>query len=67
MINKDIYEGVDLIQTENNKKYLGDIVTNDGENNKDIEARENRGRGITKDLLANVKRHIESNLKHSCT
>ena len=30
LINKDIYEGEELILTEHNEKYLGDIVTDDG-------------------------------------
>ena len=51
---KDIYEGEDVMNTEDSEKYLGDIITNNGKNDKNIKARENRGRGITKDLLATI-------------
>ena len=54
LTQKDIFEGEDLMQTEDNEKYLGDIVTNNGKNLKNIKARENRGRGISKDLLATL-------------
>ena len=31
---KDIFEGEDVMQTEEKEKYLGDIITNDGTNRK---------------------------------
>ena len=39
------------MHNEDNEKYLGDIVTNDGKNKKNIRARVNKGRGIANDLL----------------
>ena len=44
---KDIYEGEDIMQKEESEKYLGDIVTNDGKNEKNIKARLNKIRGMT--------------------
>ena len=54
MTKKDIFEGEDIIQIEDSEKYLGDIVTNNGKNDKNIKSRENRGRGITGYLLATL-------------
>ena len=51
---KDIYLGEDLMKTEESEKYLGDIVTDDGKNEKNIKSRENKGRGIAKDLIATL-------------
>ena len=51
---KYIFEGENLIQIEDSEKYLGDIVTNNGKNDKNIKFRENRGRGISRDLLATL-------------
>ena len=42
------------MQIEQSDKYLGDIVTNNGRNDKNIKFRENRGRGISTDLLATL-------------
>ena len=51
---KTIYKGEDVIHTEDSEKYLDDIITNNGKNDKNIKSRENRGRGITKDFLATI-------------
>ena len=51
---KDIYEGEDVLDIEMSEKYLGDIISNDGQNTKNITARVNRGRGISNDLNATL-------------
>ena len=57
---KDIYEGDDLIKIEEHEKYLGDIVSRDGKNTKNITARVNRGRGIVRDLNATLVEMLAS-------
>ena len=51
---KDIYEGEDVLQIKQSEKYLGDIISDDGKNTQNIQARVNRGRGIAKDLNATI-------------
>ena len=42
------FEGPENIEESKNKKYLGDIIWNDGNNTKNIENRQNKGRGASK-------------------
>ena len=42
------------MQNEDSEKYLGDIVTNDGKNQKNIRATLNKGRAIANDLLSTL-------------
>ena len=42
----DEYSGLHKIAEVNQEKYLGDILSNDGKNSKNIAARKNRGIGI---------------------
>ena len=42
------------MKTEEREKNLGDIITTSGKNYQNIKARQNRGRGIRKDLLRSL-------------
>ena len=47
----DIYLGKVEMEDTEEEKYLGDIISNDGRNLKDIKARVNKGKGIVKRIL----------------
>ena len=53
------------MQTEEKEKYLGDIITNDGKNDKNIKSRENKGRGIARDLIATLVEMIAGAHHHT--
>ena len=53
------------MQTEEKEKYLGDIITNDGTNRKNIASRENRGRGIARDLIATLVEMLAGEQHHT--
>ena len=40
---EDTYEGPDKVETTDSEKYLGDIISSDGKNTKNIQNRENKG------------------------
>ena len=43
---EDEYSGMHLMKSANQEKYLGDIISKDGKNTKNVAARKNRGTGI---------------------
>ena len=43
---EDEYTGMFEMNTVEQEKYLGDIISNDGKNTKNITARKNRGTGV---------------------
>ena len=62
---KDILEGEDHMETVESEKYLGDIITDDGKNDKNIRARENKGWGIAKDLIATLVEMLAGTNHHT--
>ena len=48
---EDEYEGLVNMETVQHEKYLGDILTNDGKNTRNIAARKNRGIGVVNQIL----------------
>ena len=50
-IIEDICVGKVEMENSEEEKYLGDVVTKDGKNLKNIQARVNKGRGIVKRIL----------------
>ena len=51
-ILKDTYEGDKILETSLGERYLGDIISQDGKNGKNITHRRNRGLGIANDINA---------------
>ena len=49
---EDAYEGDMLLETSLGERYLGDIISQDGKNDKNITQRRNRGLGIVNDIHA---------------
>ena len=47
---EDVYDGVHNIDDEDNQRYLGDIIGNDGKNDLNIKARVSKGIGIIKQI-----------------
>ena len=43
----------------------GDVITNDGTNRKNIASRENRGRGIARDLIATLVEMLAGEQHHT--
>ena len=50
-ITEDICVGKVMMEESEEEKYLGDIITKDGKNLKNIQARVNKGKGIVKRIL----------------
>ena len=48
---EDIYEGEEVMEDKESEKYLGDVISKDGRNLKNIQARVNKGKGIVKKIL----------------
>ena len=48
---KDVFAGEEVVEETLDEKYLGDIISHDGRNSKNIKARINKGRGIVKKIL----------------
>jgi hypothetical protein len=48
----DTYEGETHLQTSHQEKYLGDIVSDDGKNVKNLTARKNKGNGLVTEISA---------------
>ena len=48
---EDSCHGEDLMENKNDEKYLGDVVSKDGRNIKNIQSRVNRGTGIVRKIL----------------
>ena len=49
---EDVLEGSHIIQDSNDQKYLGDIISNNGKNDKNIAARVKKGFGIIQQIIA---------------
>ena len=53
----DIFEGENIMEEKESEKYLGDVISKDGRNLKNIKSRVNKGKGIVKrivDILENM-------------
>ena len=48
---KDICLGEEVMEEKDEEKYLGDIISKDGRNLKNIKARVNKGKGIVRKIL----------------
>ena len=48
---KDIYDGVHIMEETDEEKYLGDVISTDGSNIKNIKARIAKGTGIVNKIL----------------
>ena len=48
---KDVYDGVQLMEEKEEDKYLGDVISKDGKNIKNIKARIAKGTGIVNKIL----------------
>ena len=44
--------GEDIMEEKNEDKYLGDIISNDGRNLKNIKARVSKGKGIVSKIMS---------------
>ena len=51
---QDVFEGEKLLTVTDKEKYLGDIISSDGKNMKNIENRKNRGTGIVTEISAMI-------------
>ena len=49
---EDEYAGLHTIEAVSQEKYLGDIISIDGKNSKNITARKNRGIGIVTQIIS---------------
>ena len=49
---EDEYTGMFEMNTVEQERYLGDIISNDGENTKNITARKNRGTGVVNEVIS---------------
>ena len=52
---KDEYDGLHAMEEVNSEKYLGDILSNDGKNTKNINARKNRGIGLVTQIMTKLE------------
>ena len=48
---EDHFIGEETMEEKNEEKYLGDIISNDGRNIKNIKARVSKGKGINSKIL----------------
>ena len=48
---EDICDGEQIMEEKDDERYLGDIISKDGRNIKNIQARVNKGTGIVKNIL----------------
>ena len=48
---EDHFIGEEIMEEKNEEKYLGDIISNDGRNIKNIKARVSKGKGINSKIL----------------
>ena len=53
---KDIYDGKKIMKEVTEKKYLGDIISNDGKNDKNIKDRTNKALGNINKNSFNINR-----------
>ena len=50
-IIRDVWKGEEEMQLKTEEKYLGDIISSDGKNLKNIQERVNKGKGIVRNIL----------------
>ena len=62
---KDEYDGLHAMEEVNSEKYLGDILSNDGKNTKNINARKNRGIGLVTESSLNMVEMLLAPIKLS--
>ena len=48
---KDTCDGDEVMEEKNSERYLGDVISKDGKNIKNIQARVNKGTGIVRNIL----------------
>ena len=48
---KDVCDGEEIMEEKDDERYLGDVISKDGRNIKNIQARVNKGTGIVKNIL----------------
>ena len=51
IVTEDCFIGEELLEEKNEEKYLGDVISTDGRNLKNIKARVNKGKGITTKIM----------------
>jgi hypothetical protein len=51
-IIEDVCEGEDIMEQKEEEKYLGHVISKDGRNIKNIQARVNKGTGIVRKILS---------------
>ena len=51
IVTEDCFIGEELLEVKNEEKYLGDVISTDGRNLKNIKARVNKGKGITTKIM----------------
>ena len=52
VVMEDEYAGLHKMEEVSHDKYLGDIISSDGRNNKNIAARTNRGTGVVNQIMS---------------
>ena len=43
---KDICDGIQIMEEKSEEKYLGDVISTDGKNIKNVKSRVSKGKGI---------------------
>ena len=51
-ITSDVWKGEEEMELKAEEKYLGDIISSDGNNFKNIQERVNKGKGIIRNILS---------------
>ena len=49
---KDICDGIQIMEEKSEEKYLGDVISTDGKNIKNVKSRVSKGKGIVSRILA---------------
>ena len=52
VVMEDEYAGLHKMEEVSHEKYLGDIISSDGRNTKNIAARTNRGTGVVNQIMS---------------
>ena len=58
---QDVLEGEKEMESKNEEKYLGDVISSDGKNIKNIKARITKGKGIVSRILS-IMEGIHNNI-----
>ena len=48
---EDVFDGEEIMEEKKDERYLGDVISRDGRNLKNIKSRVNKGIGIVKNIL----------------